>query len=415
MIYNLLILFLLIFCFPIPIIGNSVYLAILVALVKLLYQGRVSCIWTLIRRGYVGRIFIWTICLVIIGAIFTIINGAFEFSRTVALISLLIGLISVIIIFPSLNKENDTTIISSQYMEKLIVYVFIIQSIISILSFVSPSVKEMISHFQFKEDADLADESYSGFRGLALSGRLYFEFAASCGLVVIYQFKRILESKTIGFKELLLLLLLVICGFFAGRTSLVGFGVGFGLLLVMKRSVNFKISFILKFLFLLCLSFISLIIVLPSQISDFIFEHLLPWVFDVFIKLHETGSTEDSVSFNGLNQMYENVVITAQEWLVGSGIYTEPSGRYYGHVDAGYLRQILYWGIVGSIISFLYTINLFVKPWKLNRSKKGERLFLLTILIYTLIVQYKGDLLSISRFYYVILFLYCISVAGQKK
>ena len=414
-VYNIFILFLLVFCFPIPVIGNSVYLAIFLALTKLLYQGKISKILILLKCGYACKLLVWTIAMVIFGAVFTIINCAFEFSRSFALFSLLIGLISVLIIYPSLSTSRGSKYVSYIEMEKLLVAIFIVQAIISILSFISPNFKTLISHFQFSDDANLAEESYAGIRGLALSGRLYFEFAATCGLIVIFQIKRIVDEETVTNVSILLLILLIICGFFAGRTALVGLGIGIGFLLLSSLPKRIKFKFVLRFILILISCFSLILFLAPTDLRDFIFDHLLPWVFDVFIKLHETGSTEDSVSFNGLNQMYENVVISGKEWIYGSGIYTEESGRYYGHVDAGYLRQILYWGLAGTLISLIYTLKIFQLPWKVSKHNKNQRLFLLILLVYTLVVHYKGDLLSISRFYYVILFLYFISMWQSYK
>ncbi|MBD5280666.1 MAG: hypothetical protein HDS35_09005 [Bacteroides sp.] len=385
-------------------------MAILIAFIKLLCHRQTGILIQNIRIGYVAQLITWTIGLVIIGIIFTIINGAFEFSRTGALCSLLIGLVSVVIVYTSLNVPVSGIITSRELMERMIVYIFVIQSFISIGSFVSPGFKAIISNFQFPGEADLAEEAYSGVRGLALSGRLYFEFAATCGLVTIFQFKRIVEEDRVTISALILLLLVVICGFFAGRTALVGFGVGFMYIVLAKTGIEFKLSFILRLVLITGLLCTAIWCILPSDIKDFVTQHLLPWVFDLFIKYFETGSTESSHSFNSLNEMYDNVQISEHEWIIGSGMYMEPSGRYYGHVDAGYLRQILYWGIMGTLVSLAYTLKIFQFSWDKSSEDKNQHLFILTIIIYTLIVHYKGDLLSISRFYYVIIYLYLISI-----
>ncbi len=214
----------------------------------------------------------------------------------------------------------------------------------------------------------------------------------------------------VTYNSITILLLIVICGFFAGRTALVGLGIGIVYVFFTKISFKFKASLLFKTLLGIGVFSAMVWIVMPSEIRDFITEHLLPWVFDVFIKYFETGSTESSHSFNSLNEMYHNVEISQHEWFIGSGMYMDPSGRYYGHVDAGYLRQILYWGIAGTIISLAYTLKMFQLPWKTSKRDTNQHRFIFTILIYTLIVHYKGDLLSISRFYYVVLFLYFISI-----
>lgn len=412
MVYNLIILFLLAFCFPIPIIGNSVYLAIFIAFFRLLYNGQIGKTWKDIKSGYICHLIIWTLGLVLIGIIFTIINGAFEFSRVIALFSLFIGLITTIIVYPSLNIIGENP---RQLMEKMLVYVFLIQSFISIISFVSPGFKNIISNFQFPDDANLAEESYAGVRGLALSGRLYFEFAATCGLITVFQINRIVEGQKTTVNSIISLLLIVICGFFAGRTALVGLAIGIAYIFLAKAGLKFKVKFFIRFLLITTILCALIFIVIPSGIKEFITEHLLPWVFDVFIKYFETGSTESSHSFNALNEMYHDVKISIHEWFIGSGKYIESSGRYYGHVDAGYLRQILYWGVIGSIISFIYTIKIFEYPFKISKSNWNQRLFIITILAYTFIVHYKGDLLSVSRFYYVVIYLYLLSIWQSNK
>lgn len=410
MVYNITLLFLLIFSFPIPHLGNSVYVAIVLALIKLVYKRRVGILAKMLLKGYPNRLIIYTIGLILICMFFTIMNGAFEFSRTYAIVSLLVGVISTIIVYSSLNMKIAGEESPERLMEKMIVYVFVVQAVISIASFVSPAFKSIVSNFQFDEEANIADKFYTGIRGLAMSGRLYFEYAATCGLVTIFQIKRIINDGSLSIGSIVILLLIVVCGFFAGRTSMIGLGIGIGFLMLSKTTVRYKMRFIFKFLLVMFAGIGLIMIAVPSQILDFINEHLIPWVFDLFLKYMDSGSTDGSASFNRLNEMYDEVVITGHEWIIGSGKYTEPSGRYYGHVDAGYLRQLLYWGLIGTLISVTYTLKLFKLSWKAAKGIYNQRLFILTILAYTFVVHYKGDLLSICRFYYVVIFLYLLSI-----
>ncbi len=390
--------------------GNSVYVAIALAIIKLMYKGRLGKLLVMFRKGFVCQLIMLTIGLILLSMLFTIVNGAFEYSRTFALVSLLVGVISSIIVYSSLNMNLTGEGSPVKLMEKLIVYVFVVQSVISIASFVSPAFRAVISNFQFDEEANIADQYYNGIRGLAMSGRLYYEYAATCGLVTIFQIKRILNENSISISSLAILLLIVICGFFAGRTALLGLGLGLVFLMLAKTSVKFKMHFLLKFILIIIAGIGLILIIVPSEILDFINQHLIPWLFDLFLKYFDTGSTDGSVSFNRLNEMYDEVVITGREWIIGSGMYTEPSGRYYGHVDAGYLRQILYWGLIGTFISVMYTLKIFKLSWKAAKGIYNQRLFILAILTYTFVVHYKGDLLSVCRFYYVVIFLYLLSI-----
>lgn len=328
----------------------------------------------------------------------TFILGSNDYSLTAAFFSVFIGIICLVVVVSSLSFQTLTL----DFVEKCVVNIFVLQSIISIAAFVSPAFREVVHHFQFENEAGTAEESYSGIRGLSISGRLYFEFAASCGLVTIVQFKRIIAENNRSICEYIKLFLIIICGFFAGRTSLIGIAFGFIYLCIIRISIRKKISFIAKFAFILCLYIFMILLVLPESVLLFITDRLLPWVFDLFIKYHETGSTESSHSFNMLNEMYKYVHISSSEWIYGSGHFMAPNGiGYYKSVDGGYIRHLLYWGLIGSIINIAYGLVYFISPYK--NSLYNSKLYIILILLYTFFIHYKGDLATTSRFYHVIL------------
>ena len=146
------------------------------------------------------------------------------------------------------------------------------------------------------------------------------------------------------------------------------------------------------------------VVIVPKDILDFVTQHFFPWLFDLFIKYHDTGSTEDSASFNTLNEMYEYVTITSEEWVYGSGNYSSPYGGYYKAVDGGYIRHLLYWGVIGSIFSIVYSLIYFIRPY-FKCHNRNDKLYIFLLLVYTLFVHYKGDLAPTARFYHVPLIL----------
>lgn len=392
------ILFFLIFSFPIAGSLNSAYIAIGTALTKLIIGGRISILMKLINQCYISILLISTFAITFLCFLWTILLGSFDFSLTKAFFSLLVGILSVCLVLPSLNYQTFT----SSFIEKNLINVFVIQAIISVCAFISPSIREFVHHFQFVDDAEQAEKAYSGFRGLAISGRLYFEFAASCGLISFLQFKRIIDNN-VKYIEYIKFFLIIVSGFFAGRTSLIGLVFGFIYLIFSKHRLSNKISLIIKILLSLLVFILLAIVLLPDKVITFFTEHLIPWVFDLLIKYHETGSTESSHSFNMLNDMYKYVSITTQEWICGSGCFMDPSGHgYYKNVDGGYIRHLLYWGIIGSIINLWYGLQYFIKPLK-KCMNRNDILFIVLILIYTFFVHYKGDIATTSRFYHVII------------
>ena len=341
---------------------------------------------------------------------YSFLRGTYDFTRVQILISMLVGCFSTILVYASLKNKQE----SIEYIEKIIVYIFIIQTFIELLSFISPTFLDIVRIFQFEEETEVAEEAYAGFRGLAISGRLYFEFAATYGLIIIIQMKRIISRDNISFIYIIEYLLLIIGGFFAGRTIFVAVLFSIVLLLISNKSRTFKWNFFFKLVIYLFLFIVCFILLLPSEVLLFVNETFIPWVFDLFIKYYETGSAEESYSFNRLNEMYE-VSITPEEWIIGAARYMNPDGSYYKHVDAGYLRNILYWGMIGSFMNIIYSLSFFFIPIKLALKKERNNIcFFLCLIIYSFTLHYKGDLLGSCRFYYVVIMLYMLHFLYQK-
>lgn len=400
MIFNLIVLFLLIFSFPIAGPLNSAYAALVLALGRIALEHKINNLSKYFSSSYIKILLLSTLVITLFCSFWTIAFGVSDYSLTAAYLSLLIGIILCVTVFASLSDEC----IDKDYMERLVINVFVIQAIISIAAFISPGFREFVHRFQFQHDAEMADASYSGIRGLAISGRLYFEFAATCGLVIFIQFKRIINDDKAKYLEYIKLFLIIICGFFAGRTSLIGIAFGFVYLAVCHKPLRFKLQIVVKFVSVISILISLFLLVLPKDILDFISERLLPWVFDLFIKYFENGSVDGSASFNSLNEDYQFINISTEEWIIGSGIYCNPDGSYYKYIDGGYLRQILYWGIIGSIVSTLYSVLYFIRPFK-RASESDYQWFVFLSFVLTMVFQYKGDMSSISRFYHVVLIL----------
>lgn len=400
MIFNTIVLFFLIFCFPLAGALNSAYVAVLLAAGKIVFKNRTNSLQCIASNTYVRNLLLLTIGVTGLCACWTIGFGVYDFSLTKAYLSLFVGIIFTIVVMASLWDDLP----SCDVVERLIVNVFFIQGLVSIVAFICPPVREFIHHFQFSSDVELAKSSYDGIRGLALSGRLFFEFSATCAIVTFIQFKRIISFDKVPYIEVFKLIVIILCGFFAGRTSLVGIGFGFIYLLACRKAAKDKFRALLRIMaMVMVLAFMALIF-LPKDTLDLVLERLLPWVFDLFIKYFETGNADNSYAFHAVNDFYRNVSITPQEWWIGAGRYFASNGTYYKEVDAGYLRQILYWGLLGSIVSTGYALCYFIRPMKCATSR-DNKLFIGMIFLMTMIFQYKGDLASISRFYHVVLLL----------
>ncbi|MBD5208447.1 MAG: hypothetical protein HDS80_00685 [Bacteroidales bacterium] len=394
--FNILLVFLLVFSFPIVGPLNSAYLALFLALWKVVSKKRLNRVIYLFRNKYIKLLMVSSFLMVCLSAIWTKWMGANDMELTRAMFSMLVGVILSVIIISALDFKEFTT----DFAEKLLVDVFVVQGLISIGSFTVPAIKDIVHHFQFDDSAP-ADDYYFFIRGMAMSGRLYFELAATCGLITFVQFKRIMGMQKVSYMEYIKLFLVIICGFFAGRTSMIGIVFGVGYVILYKGESKRKLRLFSKLGLTLLACVLMVVAILPASVISLITDTLAPWLFDLIIKYNETGSTEDSASFNALNEMYEYVQITDEEWVIGSGHYIDKEyGGYYKSVDGGYIRQLLYWGTIGSFFAYIYGLLYFIKPIRLCRNR-NDKLYIFLILIYTFFVHYKGELAVTSRFYHV--------------
>lgn len=393
--FNILLVFLLVFSFPIVGPLNSAYLALFLALWKVVSKKRLNRVIYLFRNKYIKLLMVSSFLMVCLSAIWTKWMGANDMELMRAMFSMLVGVILSVIIISALDFKEFT----ADFVENLLVDAFVVQGIISIGSFTVPAIKEIVHQFQFEGDAP-ADDYYFFIRGMAMSGRLYFELSATCGLITFVQFKRIVCMKKVSYMEYIKLFLVIICGFFAGRTSMIGIVFGVGYIILFKGETKRKLRLFSKLGLTLLACVLMVVAILPDSIMSVMTDTLAPWLFDLIIKYNETGSTEDSASFNVLNEMYEYVQITDEEWVIGSGRYTDGYGGYYKSVDGGYIRQLLYWGTIGSFFAYIYGLLYFIKPFRLCHNR-NEKLFIFLVLIYTYFVHYKGELAVTSRFYHV--------------
>lgn len=124
------------------------------------------------------------------------------------------------------------------------------------------------------------------------------------------------------------------------------------------------------------------------------------YVFQFAYNYFNTGSASVS-SLEGLQNMY---FYPDGDLIFGHGKYTNESGGYYLGTDAGYMRFLLYFGGVGSLL--IYGVFIFpilyvylIKPIKLN-----GLLFGITLILMTFILHYKGEVVLYNVAYMKVVF-----------
>lgn len=322
------------------------------------------------------------------------------------IIALMFGVI-IFSLFKFKNKIND--------IPKYLIYIFIIQSIIQFLSFVSPEIRNLLNIFR-SDGSILIAEKYNYIRGLAISGGQFFSLGVGFGLVfIIYShFWNDIFKKT-SILKYLSLIFLFFGAMSAARSSLAGMGIAVFYLSINKfkkiklkfnsklkiNLINVVLIFLLIIIILFTIYFIDLNLIIDKiqNMSKFAFE----FVYN-FINEGELSTSSTDALFN---RMYFEVPL--KTFFIGDGFYTGPDGSYYMHTDAGYMRNILYFGVIGFIILLIYQAQFFI--W---RSKKLF-LFNILVMVYILVMHIKGDTLSFNIMMQKMLFLLLLYNMSSKK
>lgn len=106
--------------------------------------------------------------------------------------------------------------------------------------------------------------------------------------------------------------------------------------------------------------------------------------FEILINFMEQGKVE-TTSTNLLYDMYFRMSIDSV--IFGDGKYINQDGSYYMGTDSGYMRSILYWGLIGFIPSFISQVLLIFYIFKGYRER-------FIFLMFILILNIKGEVLS---------------------
>ncbi|HEY1202195.1 MAG TPA: hypothetical protein VGE79_14480, partial [Niastella sp.] len=392
--YCILLVFLVLFNFKVPLIQYSAVVALLLASTTYaLKPSYTTVLLTLFRKKYILAIWLGLIAIICLLPVSPILHQTYDFTIIKPFVLEFVLVTIAIYILPILivNAEGDTFL----YFLKLVITVFFVQSLIEVFAFALPPFAAVVHYFQKSEVADM---NMGGLRALALTGNPFFSLSAGFGLMYIFLFKYFLEkqARVLNWKNIMVLLVSIIGTFFAGRTGFVGLLFAIAFYIAHWRGFYFKTVSVFKMLGIVTIAVAALLLVLPPAVNEMIFDKLLPFAFEFVYKYLE-GSGVSTTSTDALSEMY--FPISIQTFFTGDGKYTEGTG-YYMSTDAGYMRQVLFFGVFGALALFMYQMCYFLTPFfcALNRPTLRQRyndlLFLFFILAYLLTTHYKGEVIG---------------------
>ena len=326
--------FLLIFSFRIPIFYNSTILSIFISSVLMALNEKSIIVSVFKNRTTVVFLSSYFL-LIIISFLFAIFHFTFEISIIRGYVSQSINIIASCFFISLVFNDRDFSV---HRLLNIIITSFAIQSLIQIFALLSPEWLNLIRFFQVLETAELLDKGYGGIRGLALSSELTFGLSTAYGFVFIIHAYLISLKGKVHASDYAFLIINFVGMSFTGRTAYVGFilAIFFIMCFISLRS---KIEFIFVFITSCFLSFLLANIF----IDPVYFERIINYTFELFINMISNSNVE-TTSTNHLLDMY-NLDIKDITWLFGDGLYIGKDGTYYKHIDIGYFRQVLFGGI----------------------------------------------------------------------
>ncbi|WP_370407935.1 hypothetical protein [Tenacibaculum dicentrarchi] len=408
--------FLIIFNFPVPGLYNSLIVAILIITGVYLRKGAKNkdalLLLKIIKTSQFYIIVLSYLFLFFITYLWAIAHQTNDFTSIKGMFLCFIAVIISVLYIPlAVNHlfETDDYVVE---FSKLIVRLFVVQSIIQIMAFVEPSVAELVMLFRREKIQDL---NYGGIRGLALTGNPFFRLSGGYGLSYICFFY-LYFSKKIKYATIIFVLLFI-GSFFAGRTAFIGLALAI-VSYVIYSFVEARFLFvnIFRFLILIIIIISGVLLVynifVPENIRAIVDEKLLPYAFEFVYNYQNTGELTTSSS-DHLNEMY--FPISDDTLLYGDARYTADNGKsYYKHTDAGYMRNTLFYGVLGLIYLILAQIITF-RNVLFSKIKINNKLYFLFILLFAFILHYKGEILLSSPLYQSIIVVFSFSYLFKRK
>lgn len=393
-------LFLFIFSFPIIGVLNSSHISmLLISIYSICHIGS----WKYFKKIFLSYISLFIFLLLIFFIVYSIFITSLlyqhDFTIVKTIINNLVSFIFCILITSLLFYKSQNSEIP---LDKFFVSILIIQSIIIILMLISPDIRSFIQSYIRTDEELRRMAAYDGVRGLGLSGSIAFGLAITMGFLSLILMKWISENKSASiFLKFILFLIAFIASLSAGRTAILGYFLGS----IFFLSRKIKVKSLINFLLLICYSLIIIMLIIylldSNEYLNKTANRYIDYAFQPILNFINTGSFSVS-SLNSLSNMYFFPENTAT-WFIGDGKYTSDDGFYYKNTDSGYMRFLLFFGLIGSFIPYLgfFIFCFFV----IKKSRESRLLFSLAIIM-GLVFHYKAEVIFFNVAYMKIIYIY---------
>ncbi|MDM1545269.1 hypothetical protein HX037_05150 [Ignatzschineria indica] len=300
-------------------------------------------------------------------------------------------------------------------VNKVIVFfisIILVQSVLTLLISFVPSVQQFLLDVI---DVDFQRLVRDSSRRLVGFGTSYFHLGTIMSLgffLGVFSLYKQLPRTLFGyFSVYLSLMFFLVVGFFAARTTVVAVVFIIFMYWIFKFDLKLsKKSIIALILLVLAIPFFIALSSRSESISIF-YSRSIPWAAEIFINLFSGKGVQTDSTDHLLNQMYF-LPDTLKTLLIGDARMYREEGGYYMSTDAGFIRQIFSYGLIGMIISFIvYGYVLFII------SKVFGAFFSFTLAGLIILFNIKGIFIYYSNYEFFISFCFVASIIilNQRK
>jgi hypothetical protein len=155
------------------------------------------------------------------------------------------------------------------------------------------------------------------------------------------------------------------------------------------------------------------VLYLKYPVFSALFDNVIyPYVFEMFDS-YMAGHGVHSQSTARLSTMYE-IDASVYQLIFGEGLYTGSDGLYYKHTDVGFIRHLLFGGVLFVILGFVH-LRVLISPL-LQDSKTRPLTYCIFVLLFLCSLKGEVFLTMVSVLTPIVLFSYVkyLNVEGLK-
>lgn len=331
------------------------------------------------------RLFLYTALLVIVGVGTSLLNTSFDLSLLKKIVSIYLYSFSSIFVVGLIDKSSRC--ITYSVVLEWLIFSAVIQALVSLFFFFHKELQNALINFM-DPAVTRADfmATQASFRLIAFAKTQYANMAIMYGFAFLALISLPFLSNSLLYKHKLwycfCLVTVLIAGVLSARTFFFILLISlFYLLYFLYKRKGVKIVigyFLILIVVVLCSLSAGVSLLLDSEYGE-----TFHWAFEWYVNMKENGDTSTG-STQVLQSMYF-FPTHVKTWLWGDALFTSCDGGFYKGTDVGYLRNLFYWGILGSLcyyfIQYKYC-NLIVEKSKSNTFKRLCAVMLLCVFVY---------------------------------